>query len=259
MRMRYRASLGLYHHKTAHMQQKMQRRTFIRGAGLLAGTAFAATITQIPALAEATSNAGGRPMSYDIKPLPFDPKNIKGLSEKLLVSHYENNYSGAVKRLNTITAQLAEMDFPKTPVFVINGLKREELIAANSMILHELYFDGLGGGGAPSGRLADAIARDFGSVDRWRAEFASMGKAIGGGAGWVLLTYSPRGKRLINQWAADHTTTLAGGRPILALDMYEHSYHIDYGARAAAYVDAFMDVIRWDNPATLYGRYSSES
>ena len=69
-----------------------------------------------------------------------DPKNIKGLSEKPLVSHYENNYSGAVKRLNTITAQLAEMDFPKTPVFVINGLKREELIAANSMILARALF-----------------------------------------------------------------------------------------------------------------------
>ena len=56
-------------------------------------------------------------MTYDIKPLPFDPKNIKGLSEKLLVSHYENNYSGAVKRLNTITAQLAEMDFEAAPVW----------------------------------------------------------------------------------------------------------------------------------------------
>ena len=197
-------------------------------------------------------------MSYEIKPLPFDPKNIKGLSEKLLVSHYENNYSGAVRRLNTLTAQLAELDFAKAPVFAINGLKREELIAANSMILHELYFDELGGGGAPSGALADAIARDFGSIDRWRAQFVAMGKAIGGGAGWVLLTWSPRDRKLINQWAMDHTTTLAGGRPILALDMYEHSYHIDYGARAAAYVDAFMEVIRWDNPGTLYDRYSSE-
>jgi Fe-Mn family superoxide dismutase len=241
------------------MQEMMARRTFIGGAGLIAGSAIAATLPLFSALAQTPYNAGFKPMTYDIKPLPFDPKNIKGLSEKLLVSHYENNYSGAVKRLNTITAQLAEMDFPKTPVFVINGIKREELIAANSMILHELYFDGLGGGGAPSGPLAEAMARDFGSVDRWRAEFASMGKAIGGGAGWVLLTYSPRGKRLINQWAADHTTTLAGGRPILALDMYEHSDHIDYGARAAAYVDAFMEVIRWDNPANLYGRYSSES
>ena len=197
-------------------------------------------------------------MSYEIKPLPFDPKTIKGLSEKLLVSHYENNYSGAVRRLNTLTAQLAEFDFAKAPVFVINGLKREELIAANSMILHELYFDGLGGDGAPSGALADAITRDFGSIDRWRTQFVAMGKAIGGGAGWVLLTWSPRDRKLINQWAMDHTTTLAGGRPILALDMYEHSYHIDYGARAAAYVDAFMEVIRWDNPGKLYDRYSRE-
>ena len=197
-------------------------------------------------------------MSYEIKPLPFDPKTIKGLSEKLLVSHYENNYSGAVRRLNTLTAQLAEFDFAKAPVFVINGLKREELIAANSMILHELYFDGLGGYGAPSGALADAITRDFGSIDRWRTQFVAMGKAIGGGAGWVLLTWSPRDRKLINQWAMDHTTTLAGGRPILALDMYEHSYHIDYGARAAAYVDAFMEVIRWDNLGKLYDRYSSE-
>ena len=166
-------------------------------------------------------------MTYEIKPLPFDPKTIKGLSEKLLVSHYENNYSGAVRRLNTLTTQLAELDFAKAPMFVINGLKREELIAANSMILHELYFDGLGGDGAPSGALADAITRDFGSIDRWRTQFVAMGKAIGGGAGWVLLTWSPRDRKLINQWAMDHTTTLAGGRPILALDMYEHSYHID--------------------------------
>jgi superoxide dismutase, Fe-Mn family len=241
------------------MQGGLARRDFIGGAALAAGTALAATAASSFALAQTTSSTGLKPMSYDIKPLPFDPKNIKGLSEKLLISHYENNYSGAVKRLNTLTAQLAELDFAKAPVFTINGLKREELIASNSMILHELYFDGLGGGGAPTGTLADAITRDFGSMDRWRIQFASMGKAIGGGSGWVLLTWSPRAGKLVNQSATDHTTTLAGGRPILALDMFEHSYHIDYGAKSAAYVDAFMDVIRWDNPATLYGRYSSKS
>src|SRR5467141_2713616 len=101
-------------------------------------------------------------MTYDIKPLSCDPKKLKGLSEKLIVSHWENNYSGAVKRLNAIAAQLADLDFAKAPVFVINGLKREELVAMNSMILHEAYFDSLGGGGAPSGPFADAIARDFG-------------------------------------------------------------------------------------------------
>src|SRR5207244_8720904 len=140
-------------------------------------------------------------------------------------------------------AQLAELDFAKAPNFVVNGLKREELIAANSMILHEIYFDSLGGAGAPRGSFSDAIARDFGTLDRWRAEFSAMGKAQGGGSGWVLLTWSTRDRKLLNQWAMDHTTTLAGGCPILALAMYEHSYHTDYGAQPAAYVDAFMAAI----------------
>jgi superoxide dismutase, Fe-Mn family len=143
---------------------------------------------------------------------------VKGLSERLLMSHDENNYSGAVKRLNASSAQLAALDFAKPPLFTVDGLKREQLIAMNSMILHEVYFDCLGGG-QPSGALADAIARDFGSVDRWRTEFSAIGKAEGGGVGWTILAYSPHDKRLINHWAADHTTTLAGGRPLVVLDM----------------------------------------
>lgn len=191
-------------------------------------------------------------MTYTMKPLGCDPGKLKGLSEKLVVSHYENNYGGAVKRLNAITGQLAALDFSQLPVFQINGLKREELIATNSMILHELYFDGLGESAGPTGKLLEAIKKDFGSLERWQAEFSFMGKAIGGGAGWVLLTYSRRDKTLVNQWAADHTCNLAGGMPILALDMYEHSYHIDYGAKAAAYVDASMNNINWANVARLY-------
>src|SRR6201990_2310616 len=141
-------------------------------------------------------------------PMPFDPKTITGMSEKVLVSHYENNYVGAVKRLNAIGTQLAELDFANAANFVINGLKREELIAANSMILHEIYFDGLGGGTGASGALAEAIARDFGSLERWRTEFAAMGKAEGGGSGWVILSYSPREQGLVQPSADGHTTTL---------------------------------------------------
>jgi len=191
-------------------------------------------------------------MTYNVRPLSCDPKKLKGLSERLIVSHWENNYGGAVKRLNAITTQLAGLDFATAPVFLINGLKREELIATNSMILHELYFDGLGDGGAPDTTLREALARDFGSLDRWRTEFVAMGKAMGGGSGWVLLTYSHRDRRLVNQWAADHTHSMAGGTPILALDMYEHSYHIDYGAAAAKYVDAFMENINWANVGRLH-------
>lgn len=198
-------------------------------------------------------------MPYQAKPMPFDPKSISGISEKVLVSHYENNYVGAVKRLNAIGAQLAELDFAQAPNFAINGLKREELIASNSMILHEVYFDGLDGAEGPSGALANAITRDFGSMARWRAEFSAMGKAEGGGSGWVILSYSPRDGRLVNQWAADHTTTLAGGRPVLVLDMYEHAYHMDFGAAAARYVDVYMEAIRWDNAARLYEQYTRQT
>jgi len=195
-------------------------------------------------------------MPYDIKPLSCDPKKLKGLSEKLIVSHWENNYGGAVKRLNAISAQLGSLDFATAPVFVVNGLKREELIAMNSMILHELYFDSLGAEGEPDRALREAIARDFGSFERWRAEFVAMGKAMGGGSGWVLLTYSHRDRKLINQWAADHTHSLAGATPVLALDMYEHSYQLDYGAAAAKYVDAFMENIHWDHVAQLHRNHA---
>ena len=198
-------------------------------------------------------------MTYEMKPLSCNPAELKGLSEKLIVSHYENNYSGAVKRLNAITAQLDSLDFATAPIFVINGLKREELIASNSMILHELYFDSLGAESQAHGNLRGALTRDFGSVEKWQVQFAAMGKALGGGSGWVLLTYSHRDKKLINQWAADHTTTLAGGRPVLVLDMYEHAYHMDYGAAAARYVDVFMEAIRWDNAVKLYDRYSRDT
>ena len=190
-------------------------------------------------------------MSYTMKSLSCDPQHINGMSERLIVSHYENNYGGAVARLNLIEEKLAELDYPNTAGFLVNGLKREQLIAMNSMILHELFFDGLGEQSQPGSVLQQKLTRDFGSYERWRAEFMAMGKALGGGSGWVLLTWSPRDRKLTNQWASDHCHTMAGGTPILALDMYEHSYHIDFGVKAASYVDTFMDVIRWNNVERL--------
>lgn len=185
-------------------------------------------------------------MTYVMKPLSCDPSRIRGMSERMIISHYENNYGGAVKRLNLIEEKLAGLDFDNTPGFLINGLKREQLIAANSMILHEVFFDGLGDESEPGADLKAALAHDFGSYERWRSEFMAMGKALGGGSGWVLLTWSPRDRRLVNQWASDHCHTLAGGTPVLALDMYEHSYHIDYGAKAGSYVDVFMAAVNWN-------------
>jgi superoxide dismutase, Fe-Mn family len=194
-------------------------------------------------------------MDMQIRPLALDLSKLDGLSERLVASHHENNYAGAVKRLNAIRKQLDELAWPTTPVFTINGLKREELIAANSAFLHELYFDGLGGDGVlPSNGFSMALQRDFGSVERWRDEFTHLAKAMGGGSGWALLSWSSRDGRLVNHWASDHTQLLAGGTPVLALDMYEHSYHMDFGTKAAAYVDAFMKNLRWD---AIYKRYGA--
>jgi len=193
-------------------------------------------------------------MPHEVVPLPFKPTRLTGLSERLLASHYENNYGGAVRRLNAIEEELAQVDRASAPGFVINGLKREELIAFNSMALHEAYFDALGGGGDAAGDLAAAFEQDFGSVRRWRQEFTAMGKALGGGSGWVLLTLSERDGHLRNVWAADHTHTLANGHVVLALDMYEHAYHIDFGAKVGPYVDAFMGNVHWERVAARHRR-----
>jgi len=227
------------------------RRAFLIGAAAI-GVATAG----VASTANAAGETAKASYSYAPKPLPFEPAKIKGFSEKILTSHYENNYGGAVKRLNAIGDQLAAIDWDKAPVFVINGLKREELIATNSMILHEIFFAGLGEPNQPGAALAAAITRDFGGMDKWHSEFVAMGKALGGGSGWVLLTYSPRDKRLSNTWAADHTMTLAGGEPILALDMYEHAYHMDFGAKAGDYVTAVMNTLNWTNADRLYERAS---
>ncbi|MDH4392112.1 MAG: Fe-Mn family superoxide dismutase [Aquabacterium sp.] len=192
-------------------------------------------------------------MAARLQDLPFDPAALKLLSPALITSHHQNNYGGAVKRLNAIRRDLAATSFATAPGFQLNGLKREELIATNSMLLHELYFASLGGDGVtmePAAKLM--LEASFGSVERWREEFMAMGKALGGGSGWVLLVFQPREGTLVNQWAADHTHVVAGGVPILALDMYEHAYHMDFGAAAGAYVDAFMGNIDW---AAVYGRY----
>ena len=186
-------------------------------------------------------------MFPSIQPLPFKPKMITGISEKLIASHYEKNYGGAARRLLAISQELRR-NIEDQVGYMLNGLKREELIAANSVLLHEAYFDSLGGNSNLediSEALMKAIHDHFGSFEIWKKNFAQMGKALAGGSGWVLLIWSPRWKALKNIWAADHTHCLVNGRILLALDMYEHAYHMDYGADAAAYVDCFMKNLDW--------------
>jgi superoxide dismutase, Fe-Mn family len=214
----------------------MNRRELFTAA--FAGAAMSAIV---PELHAQTGSAG----ALVARPLPFNAAKLNGLSEKLLVSHHDNNYAGAVRRLGQVRQMLSGLA-KDAPGFQVKGLRMEELIAANATILHEEYFGSLGGDGKASGAIQRAIARDFGSFDNWEQEFRAISTSLGGGSGWAILAFSFRDGRLQNFIAFDHTDNVAFGRPILVNDMFEHAYHMDFGAAAARYVDAFMNNVQWE-------------
>jgi superoxide dismutase, Fe-Mn family len=193
---------------------------------------------------------------YEIKPLPFDPKNLRGLSERLIVSHWENNYGGALKALNVINQRLNDgfLDDAVQP-FVYGDLKRDQLLRKGSVVLHELYFANLGGDGKPKGDILQAIEQDFGSYANWLAEFRKTAQSLFGGSGWVILTLDGHTGKLGNYWGQDHMHSAPLTIPLLVMDMYEHSYHIDFGAAAAKYVDAFLDNVNWDEVEKRFQRF----
>ena len=178
------------------------------------------------------------------RPLPFDSKNLIGISERLILSHHTNNYTGAVKRLGLINAQIAALN-PDAPPFARGSLAKEALTATNSMILHELYFDNLGYSGDMGLELRAALEKSFGSVDKWQKDFTNIAMSLSGGSGWVVLAYCDRLGMLTNIRAESHNEGLAYGTPILVCDMYEHSYQMDFGANAKAYLEAFFKNINY--------------
>src|SRR5215510_1170646 len=197
----------------------MNRRRLLTTA--ITGAAASIRRTELQAQAPA---AGGWP----IKPLPFDPKKLKGLSEKLIVSHHDNNYAGAARRIGQIQQMLAGLP-ANAPGFQVKGLRMEELIATNSAILHEEYFGNLGGDGKASGTLQQAISTDFGGFDKWEQTFRANSTALGGGSGWSILNFNFRDGKLHNYIAFDHTDNVALGRPILVNVMFEYSYRMYCG------------------------------
>jgi len=188
--------------------------------------------------------------AYEHKPvpLPFDAKALRGISEKIIQSHWENNYVGASKALNTVRSKLSQaLGDGNTPPYVYTGLKREQSFRTGSVVLHELYFANLGADGKAPADLRTRIGAAFGSYDTWASEFRKIGQGLGGGSGWDILGYNEHLKLLENYWLADHATNPAFTRPLLVMDMYEHAYQMDYGAAAAKYIDAFFANIEWQS------------
>jgi Fe-Mn family superoxide dismutase len=185
--------------------------------------------------------------THQPKPLPFNSSALNGLSQRLIDSHWSNNYGGSVRALNEtkrrLTEALADRDLPP---YIYNDLKREHLMRTGSVVLHELYFDNLGGNGRADEAAQRLLGAGFGEFGRWEAEFRRIANGLGGGSGWVLLGFNSQLGTLENYWMADHMHHPAATVPLLVMDMYEHSYHMDFGSAAGQYVDAFFNNINWE-------------
>jgi Fe-Mn family superoxide dismutase len=238
-----------------HAETFASRREFIAtsaiGAIALTAADFVAAATSPdPSKETAVTIAPAFQASDTLKPLPFDPARLSGLSERLIRSHWENNYGGSVKALAVVKKRLADaMGDKDLPPYVYNTLKREHLVRTGSVVFHEYYFDNLGGDGKAGAQERQIIGQAFGSFDAWEAEFRRIGAGLGGGSGWVVLGFNLHTRQLENYWMADHAHGPAATVPVLVMDMYEHSYQMDYGAAAAKYIDAFFQNVNWDRAA----------
>jgi Fe-Mn family superoxide dismutase len=243
-------------HETASQENSMNqdqiqsRRDFLSSTAASVGALALATAGDLAMAADPkdVTNAGTAfQTSETLKPLPFDPTKLPGLSEKMLRSHWENNYGGSVKALAAVKKKLsASLSDKDLPPYIYNDLKREHLIRTGSVVLHEVYFDNLGGTGKPGAAERQLIANAFGTYDAWESEFRRIGAGLGGGSGWVVLGFNQHTHQLENYWMADHASAPADTTPVLVMDMYEHSYQMDYGAAAAKYIDAFFQNVQWD-------------
>jgi len=215
---------------------------------LLAGGLGALSAAGSSAQAESGAKQGppgGVPFGkHQMVPLPFDPKKLRGLSERLITSHHENNYGGALKSLNKVEEEIARTT-KDSPGFLVSGLRERELQFTNSVILHEHYFANLGGSGKPGGGVERALARSFGSFTRFEELFRAAGMSLAGGSGWAVLAFNFQSGDLRITWSGNHTQALSFGAPLLVLDMYEHAYHLDFGASAAKYLEAFWGNLDW--------------
>lgn len=224
------------------------------GAALLGSCTHAAPASAQPSRAKAAPDPGGSPVTsapaalagrHELIPLPFAPGSLNGLSERLITSHHQNNYGGAVENLNRVEQELARLG-PDTPPFVVAALRERELTFRNSKSLHESYFGNLGGNGKRSGAIESALAGAYESSARWERHMRATGLALGGGSGWAILGLELDTGALRTFWSGNHTQVLATSVPLLVLDMYEHGYHIDFGAAAARYIDAFFANVNWE-------------
>ena len=193
----------------------------------------------------------------ELKELPFNPATLKGISEKTIQIHHGKLYAGYVNKSNEISEKLGVLrksgKAEGNQIYSeLRGLKLGETFAVNGVYLHENYFDILGGDGQPKGEILKAIEEKFGSFEEFKSYFSACGMAA---RGWAILCWDMHEKKLMQyNCDAQNHGGIWGAIPIIAMDVYEHSYFIDTGSDRPAYIKAFFDNLNWNKIEELYQR-----
>jgi Fe-Mn family superoxide dismutase len=230
----------------------MDRRDFIK----LSGISILASSTNILAMEilekEEKPKSGGRKMKV-MKLQPKDhlkPKGLVGISDEQIEVHFEAHYKGYVAKYNEIQEKLASNFADRSKAnqnySEYRALKVEESFNYMGVILHELYFENLigGGKGEPNEQLRKAIEEWFGSVDNCLNEIKATGIAC---RGWATLSYNLYNKMLfVNGFDAHNQYGFVGSIPLVVLDVYEHAYYVDQKNKRPPYIDAFFKNLNWD-------------
>lgn len=184
---------------------------------------------------------------YQAKNLPFEKGSLEGISQNTIEIHYEKLYKGYVMKYNEIGEKINEADLSASnQVYsVYRGLKEGESFSLDAIILHEFYFDNLGGSGdAADLNVVGALERQFGSFEKFKDIMTAAGMAA---RGWAVAAVGPHDD-LIHVYTCD--THNQGGiwaaNPVLVLDVYEHAYFADYGSDRKSYIEAFWKNVNWD-------------
>jgi len=180
---------------------------------------------------------------------------LDGISRETVEAHYRL-YQGYVAKRNEILGKLAEVDLSTANQVYseLRALKVDLTFAIGGIKNHEIYFEHLGGhGGDPDGPFSDLVSRDFGSVDAWRTDLRSTGM---GGRGWAWTAYDWDEGRLFNYIGdAQNTFPVWNAAPLVALDVYEHAYFLDFQTDRASYIEAFFNNLDWGVVNDWVGRY----
>ncbi len=185
--------------------------------------------------------------TFAVRPLLYGYGALKGISEKVLTWHHSKHYAGYVAKRNEIEQELEKADKTKANAnySAFGELKRKETFNASGQILHEIYFENLGGDGAADASLpiVKKLAADFGSLEAWQQDMKMTAAAS---LGWAIACLDPSDGRLRNFLCdSHHQGAVWGAIPIIALDVFEHAYHADVGPDRPRYLDTFFANLHW--------------